>query len=369
MSDQGDAFEPAPEQRDPWVRFGWVMGTVWLVFLAFPLAGIVSGTFLLWVKVAAVSCIVVFGATYVHGLVRMHEDEAWTGPSGQGVRHVAALIALTVATVALVGETALGMATFIVAFGMFALQLRTAVVLMLAVITITAAMPWVLQSFSHAWYVAAVVLTVGVFAGVARILDGRQAKYRTMADEITMGAERDRVSRDVHDVLGHSLTVVTVKAELAERLVDIDPARARAELVEIQSLTRQSLAEIRAIVAGLRVARLTEELESASKALAGAGIEAKLPDDPSATDPRHRIVLAWALREAITNVIRHSGAARCTITLGEDWLEVADDGSGIGGANEGNGMRGLRERVRGAGGTVAVVTPGAGGGTTVRVQL
>ncbi len=369
MSDQVAAAEPTPQPRDPWDRFGWVMGTVWLLFLAFPLAAIVSGTFPLWVKVASVSCILVFGVTYVHGLVRMHEDDTWTGPTGHGVRHVAALTALTVATAALVGETALGMATFIVAFAMFALPLRVAVALMLAAITITAAMPWVLQSFSHAWYVAPVVLTVGVFAGVARILDGRQAKYRTMADEIAMGAERDRVSRDVHDVLGHSLTVVTVKAELAERLIDVDPVRARAELEEIQSITRQSLAEIRAIVAGLRVARLTEELESASKALAGAGIEAELPNDPSATDPRHRIVLAWALREAVTNVIRHSGAERCTITLGEDWLEVADDGRGIGDANEGHGMRGLRERVRGAGGTVAVVTPAADGGTTVRVQL
>jgi len=274
-----------------------------------------------------------------------------------------------VAASALVGETALGMATFIVAFGMFALPLRAGVALMLAAITITAAMPWVLQSFNHAWYVAPVVLTVGVFAGVVRILDGRQAKYRSLTDEIAIAAERDRVSRDVHDVLGHSLTVVTVKAELAERLVDVDPARARVELVEIQSLTRQSLAEIRAIVAGLRVARLTEELESASTALAGAGVQAALPDDPSAVDPRHRIVLAWALREAVTNVIRHSGAGHCRITLGEDWLEVADDGRGMRNTHEGNGLRGLRERVRGAGGSVAVVTPGADGGTTVRVQL
>ena len=369
MSDQVEAADPTPASGDPWDRFGWVMGSVWLLFLGFPLAGVVFGTFPVWVKVAAVSCIVLFAVTYVHGLVRMHEDDTWIGPTGKGSRYVAALIALTVAAAALVGETALGMTPFIVAFGMFALPLRAGIALLLATFTITLLLPWVLGSFSHSWYYAPLVLTVGVAAGTVRVLEGRQTTYRTLADEITMAAERDRVARDVHDVLGHSLTVVTVKAELAERLVDVDPARARAEMVEIQSLTRQSLAEIRAIVAGLRVARLTEELQSAGKALTGAGLEAELPDDPSVVDPRHRIVLAWALREAVTNVIRHSGAGHCRITLGEDWLEVADDGRGMANAVEGNGMRGLRERVRGAGGTVAVVTPGADGGTTVRVQL
>src|SRR5690606_543184 len=125
--------------------------------------------------------------------------------------------------------------------------------------------------------------------------------------------ERERVARDVHDVLGHSLTVVSVKAELAERLVDVDPARARAELVEIQSLTREALAEIRATVSGLRVARLGDELVAARTALTGAGIEADLPENPDVVDPRHRIVVAWVLREAVTNVVRHSGATRCTV--------------------------------------------------------
>ena len=94
-----------------------------------------------------------------------------------------------------------------------------------------------------------------------------------MSRELALVAERERVARDVHDVLGHSLTVVTVKAELAERLVDLDPERAKAELAEIQTLSRQALAEIRATVGGLRAARLGDELASARTALAGAGIE------------------------------------------------------------------------------------------------
>jgi len=362
---------PLPE-REPWARYGWLMGTIWLGFLAFPLTGIVSGGLPLLVKLAAVTCILAFAAIYVLGLVRMNDD-AWGGSTGKGVGYVAALTALTLTAVSLAGEPALGTTPFIVAFGMFALPLRTAGALLAVVVATVLVLPLALESFSHSWYVAPVVLTVGLATATVRVLEDRQTTYRTMADEITLAAERDRVARDVHDVLGHSLTVVTVKAELAERLVDVDPDRARAELAEIQSLTRQSLAEIRATVAGLRVARLTDELEAASGALTDSGVECAVPGDPSLVDPRHRIVLAWALREAVTNVVRHSDARTCVVRFGADWLEVTDDGRGMGGHKEGSGLRGLRERVRGAGGTVEVVTAHAGlgtpAGTTVRVQL
>ena len=154
-----------------------------------------------------------------------------------------------------------------------------------------------------------------------------------------------------------------------ERLLEADPARARAELAEIQSLTRQALAEIRATVSGLRVARLADELAAAQAALDGAGIEADLPVDPSVVDPRHRIVLAWVLREAVTNVVRHSGATRCVVELGTDRLRVCDDGRGLGRSAPGNGLRGARERVSTAGGTLTVRPGPEGRGTLVEVQL
>lgn len=363
------ASDPVGEQpQDPWERYGWVMGTVWLIFLLLPLAGLVFGESAVWAKVAGTACILAFGVVYVLGLVRMHADDTWTGRTGKSVRYVATLIGLALATAALAGETALGMAPFVVAFSMFALPLRGGVAVLVTTLAAALVLPLTLESFSNSWYAAPVVLTVGLSTAAVRILESRGAAYRTQTDELTMAAERDRVARDVHDVIGHSLTVVTIKAELAERLVDIDPAAARAELVQIQSLTRQALAEIRATVAGLRVARLSDELESAAVALAGAGMAADLPEDPSVVDPRHRIVLAWTLREAVTNVVRHSGAQRCSVRLGQDWLEVTDDGRGLDGHREGNGLRGLRERVRGAGGTVEVGA-GTGGGTTLRVSL
>ena len=181
-----------------------------------------------------------------------------------------------------------------------------------------------------------------------------------------MSGERERVARDVHDVLGHSLTVVSVKAQLAERLVDADPERAKAELVEIQALTRQALAEVRATVGGLRAARLDDEVAAAGRALAAAGVGARLPGDLDVLDPRRRTVAAWAVREAVTNVVRHSGATTCTVDLGPDGLVVTDDGCGPPRV-DGNGLRGLRERVAASGGALSVDGV-PGGGTRLEVR-
>jgi two-component system sensor histidine kinase DesK len=261
------------------------------------------------------------------------------------------------------------MVTFVVAFAMFTLPLATALGIGVAGIGAAVVVPLSLGVLAETWFFVPIVLMVGVSTAVVRVLEQRGAEHQQMAAEMALVAERERVARDVHDVLGHSLTVVTVKAELAQRLVDADPERAKAELAHIQSLTREALAEIRATVAGLRVARLADELKSAAAALADAGVAADLPVDPSIVDPRHRIVLAWVLREAVTNVVRHSAARRCTVEMGSSTLSVTDDGRGLADCREGNGLQGVRERVAGAGGTLSVGPGPAGRGTTVRVKI
>lgn len=162
--------------------------------------------------------------------------------------------------------------------------------------------------------------------------------------------------------------MLTVKAELAARLVDADPAQAKAELAQIQSLTREALGEIRATVAGLRVMRLGDELSASREALRSAGIEADMPEDGEVVDPRHRLLFAWSLREATTNVVRHSGARRCRVELETRGMRVIDDGHGINGAAEGNGLRGLRERVEQMGGR-ATFTAGTPTGTVMEVRM
>jgi two-component system sensor histidine kinase DesK len=285
------------------------------------------------------------------------------------VAYLALLLGCTVGSALLIGASSLGFLPFVVAFAMFALPIVPAIGIGVAATVVAGAAAVVTDPGEGTWSVAIIVFAVGVMTGGVRLVADRGEQYERMSRDLAIVEERERVARDVHDVLGHSLTVVTVKAELAERLVDLDPERAKGELAEIQALSRQALAEIRATVGGLRVARLGDELASARTALAGAGIEAHVPDDPNVVDPRHRTVLAWVLREATTNVVRHSDADACSVELGTNRLTVRDDGRGIDGRPEGNGIRGLRERVEAAGGRLAIETGPEGHGTVLEVTL
>ncbi|KQV06927.1 hypothetical protein ASC63_06100 [Leifsonia sp. Root112D2] len=185
--------------------------------------------------------------------------------------------------------------------------------------------------------------------------------------------ERARFSRDMHDILGHSLTVVTVKSELARRLVTLDPARAEEEIADIERLTRAALADLRSAVTGYRELSLSTELAVAQASLASANIQAHLPQSAETAAPDLREVFGWVLREGVTNVIRHSGAKNCWVELTRSTMEVSDDGRGLppagstrSGAWEGedcagNGLQGLLERAAAAGARVSTGASAHGG--------
>jgi two-component system sensor histidine kinase DesK len=190
---------------------------------------------------------------------------------------------------------------------------------------------------------------------------------RAQLVDLAVTRERERMGRDVHDILGHSLTVITVKTELAGRLLESVPAsperdRAQAEVADVERLAREALADVRATVSGMRGVSLTGELAAARSALAAAGIRADLPGAVDVVPPRHRELFAWALREAITNVVRHSGATACGVRLSADCIEVRDDGRGPAGCDgSGTGLAGLQARAEQAGGRVEVQRPPEGG--------
>ncbi|MBK4346192.1 sensor histidine kinase [Lacisediminihabitans changchengi] len=188
---------------------------------------------------------------------------------------------------------------------------------------------------------------------------------------LAVEAERARFGRDLHDVLGHTLTVVTVKSELARRLVTIDPARAESEIVDIEQLARGALADLRLAVTSYREVTLESELATARTALAAADIRLDLEDRGAPDDAALRSVFAWVLREGVTNVIRHSGSSTCWVTVSPDALTVADDGRGgtvePGTLERGNGLRGLRERSREVGAELAI-SPSARDGFALTVR-
>jgi len=180
---------------------------------------------------------------------------------------------------------------------------------------------------------------------------------------LAVAEERLRFARDLHDLLGHSLSLIALKSELAGRLATGDATRAAAEIADVEQVARRALREVREAVAGYRRPTLAEELAGVRELLAAAGIETRVESDAAPLPPEVDAVLAWAVREGATNVIRHSGARHCTITVaredGTARAEVVDDGRGAVGGDRatGSGLAGLAERTAALGGRLA-----AGGG-------
>jgi two-component system sensor histidine kinase DesK len=211
--------------------------------------------------------------------------------------------------------------------------------------------------------------------GLQQITAANFALAQARADVARLSAEneRSRIARDLHDVLGHSLTTITIKAGLAHRLGEVDPARAVQEIAEVETLARRSLSDVRAAVAGYREATLAGELATGRELLRAAGIDADLPSAVDAVDPAHHELFGWVVREGLTNVVRHAHARACAIHLTRAGIEIVDDGEGAGGAGgespgEGSGLAGLGERVAAAGG-VLEAGPRAPRGWGLRVQV
>jgi two-component system sensor histidine kinase DesK len=197
-------------------------------------------------------------------------------------------------------------------------------------------------------------------------------KLRVANDEIehlAKVAERERIARDLHDVLGHTLSLITLKSELARKLVDRDPERAKLEMQDVENISRAALADVREAIRGYRSEGFFAELARARAALETAGVTLQCNTAPLELSPQQESVLAMVLREAVTNVVRHAEAQRCEVRLMKEHalcrLEIADDGRG-GDAPEGNGLRGMRERLQSIGGSLERLT---GQGTRLVIQL
>ena len=167
---------------------------------------------------------------------------------------------------------------------------------------------------------AASVAVFGLRAVMSRNIDLVSAHEENA--RLAVDNERTRFARDLHDILGHSLTVITVKAELAQKLLDVDLDRARAEIADLERLSRDALADVRRAVEGYRDITLPGELVRARVALAAAEIEADLPNSTDDVPSDLRELFAWTVREGVTNVIRHSGARRCEVRLTATSAEV-----------------------------------------------
>jgi two-component system, NarL family, sensor histidine kinase DesK len=212
---------------------------------------------------------------------------------------------------------------------------------------------------------------------------GELARTREELARVAVARERERFSRDLHDLLGHTLSVIVVKAQAVRRLAPLDAEAAAAHGADIEAIGRRALTEVRQAVAGYRGTGFAAELDRARAALSDAGISVRLagPEQAPALPPEVDELFGWVVREAVTNVVRHSGARVCTVTwswdAGTARLEVTDDGAGppepvrAGDAGEaaGHGLAGLRDRVAVSGGRLVAGPAGDGFGLSVEVPV
>ncbi|MFT3754623.1 MAG: sensor histidine kinase [Pseudoxanthomonas sp.] len=230
--------------------------------------------------------------------------------------------------------------------------------------------PW----FALAW-MPATTLVIGFLVYVDRGNERRDAALRLSHEEVrrlAATAERERIGRDLHDLLGHTLSLITLKLELARKLSERDPAASLREMAEAERVAREALVEVRSAVTGIRAADLAAELASAKLLLASSQVQVDHEAPPPLPAGVER-TLALVLREAATNIARHAHAsqARVAFTRSADAVELRIEDNGRGGiAGDGNGLSGMRERIAALGGTLSIESPkGQGTHLLARVPL
>jgi two-component system sensor histidine kinase DesK len=234
---------------------------------------------------------------------------------------------------------------------------------------------WILDAPNQAIFSVLIPsVTLAIIAIFTAYAHKHQTQLRRSQQEIlrlATLAERERIGRDLHDLLGHTLSVVALKSELARKLIDRDVDAARAEIAEVERVARDSLAQVRNAVSGIRSTALSAEVLAATALLEAQGLKVKCETENVKLPHDRETALALSLREAATNIQRHSGARGVTIRVKKEArdvvIEVADDGRG-GRIVPGNGLNGMRERLGSVGGSLSLA-PGENGGTLLRASV
>ncbi|MGV0870222.1 sensor histidine kinase [Corynebacterium kalidii] len=343
-----------------------LMASVWLAVLVVPAVVLVVTEGVTVRTVAGIALLVLFSAVYglAFGLVG-HWPHGWT-MRNRYLFWISLLALVAVATALVIGAYAAYLVPFFVAVTAFPLPLAVSLPAAVALVLGSTALVQVVEPAAMPGALGA-TLAGPVMVYAVALVTRRYEEKAHLEHQLALARERESIAVDVHDLLGHSLTVVTLKSELASRLVDTDPAAVRSELEQITRLSRTALAEVRSTVTRMRSPDLAGEVEAARRALTTAGIDAVLPDDVSVAGVNTHLY-SWVVREGVTNVIRHSHAGRCEVTMSADGVEVVDDGVGWDGAR-GNGLAGLDRRVEDAGGTLTLTAGPGGRGTRLSVSM
>ena len=340
-------------------------GGFWLIFLAWPVASILADDSSWPLKILGLMSVLGFIVVYIYALTHpriVFSVSRWVNTLGY-----TAVLVLLMALVGITGGPGtVTMASYLLALWLFSHPWRVGLLGACGVATVILTVGFIVFPTEVTLYMLIPVVSTLAILFIVRFMVEKDEKDREKDRQLALSQQREELARTVHDVLGHSLTAITVSAQLARRLVERDPQAAAVQLDNILATARTALSEVRTTVVELRQPDLTEQLQVTRTLLDAAGIMAELPKGRSfesvsdRLDAQTRELFAWCLREGITNVVRHSAASRCSVEIGEKHLRIDDDGVGASGP-EGNGLMGLRQRVEHAGGTLNVgPLPGEG---------
>ena len=366
----------------------WLVSSVWLIALAQPVTDALASRSAWRISLSLIG-LALFLAVYLWATGADAREFAMTEePAPQPLwRRALPAILITALACALTFTLDLAWGTLFI-FAAVAAARRLPIRPALLATALLALVPFI-GTFRRALTPATALQDAGLIAVVGVTVMGMRWSFTTNRQlrvarrelaRLAITEERLRFARDLHDLLGHTLSLIALKSELAGRLAPSSPERAQSELADIERAARQALRDVRATVAGYRQATLSGELAAARELLVAAGLTCSIHGEDIQPPPSVEAALAWVVREGVTNVIRHSRARSCAITLsqrdGRVTLLIEDDGQGDGqgataaspGDAEGHGLRGLAERVSGLGGELQA-GPKAGGGYHLRVSL
>ena len=337
--------------------------TVWVLFLALPIIQLLLGSFAWWQRLLGLTGVLGFIAGYVWAFSTPDNRASSVGvpPTGLStrilLRELAVQTFFAVLTLPALGWWTVCFFPFFCSLILFSTTLRRGIptVVMATGLLVAASLLWNTHPDSH-WQVLGISLTE-VPIIIARIAVELQERRTAAERELALVSQREALGRDVHDILGHSLTVLTLKAEVARRLIEHDPAAASRELDEVITLARGALTDVRSTVTRLRSPDLASQVEATRTALSAAQIDMEMLGSAQDIPERQRALMAWALREATTNIVRHARATNVTVHLAPGMLRVSDDGVGLAGDQPGNGLEGLRSRFEQEGGSLTIVSP------------
>ncbi|MFJ7906365.1 sensor histidine kinase [Kitasatospora sp. NPDC096204] len=374
---------PVETRRQLLVKVAWM--TLWMLYLAYPAGDLLSGGHSTIGTVLGWCCLAAFMGAYV--LLVIFRSQAGMRPRAC-LAIVTTMVGLAIAASVVLGDAFLTLFIYASVCVAIITPARYGLRTLVAMAALTAAVGVGIgadvdnvSTFALSAFLSGVAMT-GLQRLVATMKELREA--RAAVAHLAASEERLRMARDLHDLLGHSLSLITLKSELAGRFMDAGKDEAaRAQVAEIEQVARQSLIDVREAVTGFRRPTLPVELAAARTALAAAQVRLEaapeLVDAWPALSDEERGALAWALREAVTNVVRHGeDATVCTVTADESWeaggehyavLEVADNGRGPGKSQPGNGLSGLEERLALVGGRLETGPGEHGRGFRLRASV